>query len=258
MALTRLDSDERHKAIVTAALPLFARKGFAGTTTRELAEAANISEALLFRHFPSKKHLYGEILRLGCEGDPALERLATLEASTATLVRMIDYMVRYFLLAGDADRTERDSRLRLVLHSFLEDGEYARELFDTIFSRVHPLFAASIEAAVAAGDMAPGPIASANRFWFGHHLAAMMAFVLLPARACLTYQGTMAGVAEETVWFILRGFGLSAAAIAAALPASACHPLEFAVADMGAADMGAADKGAADMGSADREAADGR
>ena len=136
MATIRLDSDERHKSIVAAALPLFARKGFAGTTTKELAEAAHISEGLLFRHFPSKKHLYGEILRLGCEGDPALERLAALDPSTVTLVRMIHYMVRYFVLAGEAERTERDSRLRLVLHSFLEDGEYARELFDTIFERV--------------------------------------------------------------------------------------------------------------------------
>ena len=58
MAVTRLDSDERRKAIVAAAVPLFARKGFAGTTTKELAEVAGISEALLFRHFPSKKHLY--------------------------------------------------------------------------------------------------------------------------------------------------------------------------------------------------------
>ncbi len=128
MATIRLDGDERRKAIVLAAVPLFARKGFAGTTTRELAEAAAISEALLFRHFPSKRHLYGEILRLGCEGDPALARLATREPSTATLVHMIHYMVRYFLLAGDVERSERDLRLRLVLHSFLEDGEYAREL----------------------------------------------------------------------------------------------------------------------------------
>lgn len=236
MAMTRLDSDERRKAIVTAAVPLFARKGFAGTTTKELAEAAGISEGLLFRHFPSKKHLYGEILRLGCEGDPALERLATLEPSTVTLVRMTHYMVRLFLLAGDAERTERDSRLRLVLHSFLEDGEYARELFDTIFARVHPLFAASIEAAVAAGDIAFGQIASANRFWFGHHVAAMIAFVLLPARACLSYQGTMAALVEETTGFILRGIGLSEPAIAAALPASTRHPLEFASPAMGADD----------------------
>jgi AcrR family transcriptional regulator len=236
MATIRLDSDERRKAIVTAAVPLFANKGFAGTTTKELAEAAGISEALLFRHFPSKKHLYGEILRLGCEGDPALERLAALEPSTVTLVRMTHYMVRYFLLAGDVEQIERDSRLRLVLHSFLEDGEYARELFDTIFAKVHPLFAASIEAAIAAGDIALAQIASANRFWFGHHVASMIAFVLLPPRACLSYQGTMAALVEETTCFILRGIGLNEPAIAAALPASTRHPLEFQSPAMGAAD----------------------
>src|SRR3974390_2768882 len=153
MAVTRLDSDERRKAIVAAAVPLFARKGFAGTTTKELAEVAGISEALLFRHFPSKKHLYDEILRLGCEGDPALERLATLEPSTATLVHMIHFMVSYFVLGNAFEPAELDIRLRLVLHSFLDDGEYARELFERVFERVHPLFAASIAAAAASGDL---------------------------------------------------------------------------------------------------------
>jgi AcrR family transcriptional regulator len=236
MATVRLDSDERRKTIVAAAVPLFARKGFAGTTTRELAEAANISEGLLFRHFPSKKHLYSEILRLGCEGDPVLERLAALEPSTFTLVRMIHYMVRYFLLAGEADRAERDSRLRLVLHSFLEDGEYARELFETIFERVQPLFAASLEAAAAAGDLVFGPIASANRFWFGHHVAAMMAFVCLPAQACLSYQGTLMALIDETTWFVLRGIGMTDSAVAAALAVSAQNPLELASPATGAAD----------------------
>src|ERR1700749_1585124 len=103
MVMIRLDSDERRKTIVAAAVPLFARKGFAGTTTKELAEAAGISEALLFRHFPSKKHLYGEILRLGCEGDPALERLAALEPSTATLGPMTTFMVGFFLLGAGVD-----------------------------------------------------------------------------------------------------------------------------------------------------------
>ncbi len=197
MAAVRLDSDERRKAIVAAAVPLFARKGFAGTTTRELAEAAGISEALLFRHFPSKKQLYGEILRLGCEGDPALERMAGLEPSTATLVHMIHFMVRYLVLGGGVERAELDTRLRLVLHSFLEDGEYARELFDTIFARVHPLFAASVEAAAAGGDLALDAAASANRFWFGHHIAAMMAFALLPGRASIAYQGALTSVGRR-------------------------------------------------------------
>src|SRR5204863_124849 len=81
MAVTRLYADERRKAIVASAIPLFARKGFAGTTTKELAETAGISEALLFRHFPSKKQLYEEILRSGCEGDTALECLVALQPS---------------------------------------------------------------------------------------------------------------------------------------------------------------------------------
>jgi AcrR family transcriptional regulator len=227
MAATRLDSDERRKAIVTAAVPLFARKGFAGTTTKELAEVAGISEALLFRHFPSKKHLYSEILQLGCEGDPALERLATLEPSTATLVHMTTFMVRYFLL-GRVDCAEIETRLRLVLHSFLEDGEYARELFDTIFERVHPLFVASIKAATVAGDLKPEPIASANRFWFGHHVAAMVAFVFLPGQAAVPYQGPVAALVEEASWFILRGMGMKDAAIAAVLDAGVQNPLELA------------------------------
>jgi TetR/AcrR family transcriptional regulator, transcriptional repressor of aconitase len=230
MALTRLDSDERHKAIVAAAVPLFARKGFAGTTTKELAEVAGISEALLFRHFPSKKHLYDEILRLGCEGHPALECLATLEPSTATLVNMTHFMVRYFLLGGGVDRVELDTRLRLVLHSLLEDGEYARELFDRMFERIHPLFAASIEAATAAGDLTPNVIATTNRFWFGHHVAAMVAFVFLPERASIAYQGTLAALVEEASWFILRGIGMKDAAIVAALAACVQSPLEFAAA----------------------------
>src|SRR5438270_11582234 len=117
MAMTRLDSDERRNAIVRAAVPLFARKGFAGITTRELAEAAGISEALLFRHFPSKQLLYREILSLGCNGDPQLEELVKLPPSTATLVCMVRFMVRRFLLGNEDERAELDSRLRLVLHS---------------------------------------------------------------------------------------------------------------------------------------------
>src|ERR1700686_1466089 len=152
MRSIRLDSDGRRKATVAAAVPLFARKGFAGTTTRELAELAGISEALLFKHFPSKQLLYREILQLGCEGDPALQQLAALQPSTATLVHMVRFMVRRFLQGGEAERAELDPRLRLLLHSFLEDGDYARELFETGSDGVVPLFGASLAAAIAAGD----------------------------------------------------------------------------------------------------------
>lgn len=212
---TRLDSDERRNSIVAAAVPLFARRGFAGTTTREIAEAAGISEALLFRHFPSKQTLYREILRLGCEGDPALEKLAALSPSTATLVGMVRFMVRHFVLGEGAERGGFETRLRLALHSYLEDGDYARELHDTIGARVVPLFDASLAAAVAAGDAVAGRVAAANGFWFAQHVAAMMAFAALPASRCTPYEGTREDLVEQAACFILRGLGVTDAAIAA-------------------------------------------
>ncbi|HEV2301707.1 MAG TPA: helix-turn-helix domain-containing protein [Stellaceae bacterium] len=221
MATIRLDGDERRKGLVAAAVPLFARKGFAGTTTKEIAEAAGVSEALLYKHFPSKKLLYEEIPRLGCEGDPELERLALFEPSTLALVRMVRVMARHFLRLADADRGEVDTRLRLLLHSCLEDGDYARQLFDHIFERVHPLFAASVAAAAAAGDLEPGVIASENCFWFGQHVAAMIAFHFLPGKSCVAYHGTVEKLAEEACWFILRGIGLRDEAIAKALALAA-------------------------------------
>src|SRR6516165_5655655 len=61
MAVTRLDSDERRKAIVAAAVPLFPRKAFAEPTKKRLPGGAGIPEALLFRYSPRKNPLSGEI-----------------------------------------------------------------------------------------------------------------------------------------------------------------------------------------------------
>jgi TetR/AcrR family transcriptional regulator, transcriptional repressor of aconitase len=215
MANTRLDSDDRRKAIVMAAVPLFARNGFAGTTTRELAAAAGVSEALLFRHFPSKQSLYREILALGCEGDPALEKLATLPPTTETAIGIVRFMVRRFVLGTECDRRDLDLKMRLVLHSCLEDGDYARELFATVAPRVVPLFTESLKAAEAAGDLVPLAANGANRFWFAHHVAAMMAFGFLPQASVIPYEGNIDQLVEEASDFILRGIGMTEAAIAA-------------------------------------------
>jgi AcrR family transcriptional regulator len=214
MASTRLDSDDRRRAIVDAAVPLFARKGFAGTTTREVAAAAGVSEALLFRHFPSKQSLYREILRLGCEGDPALEKLATLPASTDTAIRIVRFMVRRFALGTDCERHDLDLKMRLMLHSCLEDGDYARELFAAVAPRVVPLFVASLKAAEEAGDLVPLMSSGANRFWFAHHLAAMMAIAFLPPQGFIPYDGDIDQLVEEAGDFILRGIGMTEPAIA--------------------------------------------
>lgn len=54
----RLSADARRASILVAATACFAARGFGGTTTATIAAAANVNEALVFRHFHSKQVLY--------------------------------------------------------------------------------------------------------------------------------------------------------------------------------------------------------
>jgi AcrR family transcriptional regulator len=56
---------ETRTRILKSALKLFARKGYDGTTTRELAEHAGVAEGTLFRHFANKKAILVEIATQG-------------------------------------------------------------------------------------------------------------------------------------------------------------------------------------------------
>ena len=49
--------------ILTAAKQLFAEKGYNGTTTREIANLANVNLAALHYYFQNKNHLYDEVLK---------------------------------------------------------------------------------------------------------------------------------------------------------------------------------------------------
>lgn len=59
---TRMTAENRRQQIVTVAAELFSKKGFNGTTTKEIAEGAGVSEAIIFRHFPTKDTLYSAII----------------------------------------------------------------------------------------------------------------------------------------------------------------------------------------------------
>ncbi|MCV7320736.1 TetR/AcrR family transcriptional regulator [Mycolicibacterium confluentis] len=55
---------EPRRLLLDAARTLFARQDYRSTTTREIAEAAGVTEHLLFRHFGSKAGLFREALVL--------------------------------------------------------------------------------------------------------------------------------------------------------------------------------------------------
>jgi AcrR family transcriptional regulator len=58
------EEDTRTK-ILQAALQLFAKRGYDGTTTKDLAKSAGVAEGTLFRHFASKKAILIEVTTAG-------------------------------------------------------------------------------------------------------------------------------------------------------------------------------------------------
>lgn len=198
-----------------AALPLFARKGFAETTTRDLARAAGVSEPLLYKHFPSKEALYLEIQNFSCRGlDPLMKRIGNLEPSTSTLVHLLYCVMRGLILGQPATEVPWETRHRLMLQSLLEDGAYARLLYQNRFDCFASRIEACLDAAVAAGDAVPSPLTRGNRARFAHHAGAWLASVMLPDKAAIDYQTPPEEILAQMVWFVLRGMGLTDKALA--------------------------------------------
>jgi TetR/AcrR family transcriptional regulator, transcriptional repressor of aconitase len=216
MSNLRMTSDLRRQLILGAAKRCFARNGFAGTTTKSVAAAAAISEGLLFKHFPSKAALYAEILAEECEADPDLAHLLGQEPSTATLVELVRGMVGHFVNISNGSDQEEAQRLRFMAASHLEDGEFARLLYGKIADLIGPTFVTSLERAIDAGDAAEIGGEPLNLFWFAHHTVLTAALTRLPVTPCLEY-GDAVVLERQLCQFILRGIGLSEAAIASHL-----------------------------------------
>src|SRR2546425_2549824 len=210
----RMSAEERRAAIVKAVLPVFARRGFANTTTRELAEAAGVSEALLYKHFPSKESLYAEIQNTGCKDkDHGLEKLASVEPSTSTLVHIVYYLLRTIVMGKPGDTISWEAKHRMILNSCLEDGEFTRVLYENRFSCCFNKVQTCLVAAEETGDIVKSPVSRENRVRFAHHVAAMIAILHLPKKPVIDYKVDREELFHQAVWFVLRGVGLTDQAI---------------------------------------------
>src|SRR5256712_10387319 len=115
---SRMAGEERHLQILRVAMSLFSQRGFRGTTTKEIALAAGVSEAMVFRHFATKEELYSAILdQKACAGDERDPQLLVADA----LARKDDRAVFERLALDALEQNECDPQFqRLLLHSALE------------------------------------------------------------------------------------------------------------------------------------------
>jgi len=106
---------------------MFARKGYEGTTTREIAEEAGVTEALLFRHFPSKENLYWTLIEELCNARGKRHRVKKILELGGSDVEVFEAVAREFL-----ERTAHDRELtRLLWFTALENHELSTRFFNT-------------------------------------------------------------------------------------------------------------------------------
>ncbi|HBO85202.1 MAG: hypothetical protein A2073_06880 [Deltaproteobacteria bacterium GWC2_42_11] len=119
----RMTKKERVSQIVNVASMLFANKGFKGTTTREIARKAGISEAVIFKYFSKKVALYSAIIDLKCNDTAGQSRLMkTLEGKIG---RDVFRQVASFLIT---EHQKDPSFMRLLMYSALE-GHNLSDIF---------------------------------------------------------------------------------------------------------------------------------
>ncbi|MBS1081667.1 TetR/AcrR family transcriptional regulator [Gluconobacter kondonii] len=210
---SRLSATDRRQAILSAAAPVFARLGREGATTKEIARAAGVSEALLYRHFVSKEALYAELESYCVEANAVGSKLlAEAVPSTTTLITGVALLVQA-VFPGIGNAQSHNDTKRLVTASLLSDGQFARTFLDRHVKPWIDVFERSFQAAQDAGDVEDGVHTGSAEIWFVHHLANTLHLISLPDITVVEYGMAREKLVENTVCFLLRGIGLRNTAI---------------------------------------------
>ena len=122
--------------------------------------------------------------------------------------------MRKLILGQPVGTIDWDTSHRLMLKSFLEDGAYARLAYKNRFGCFCSQMEACLKTATKAGDAVPSPAGLGNRALFAYHVGAWLALTRLPSDPAIDYRGSREDLLNETVWFALRGMGLTDKAIA--------------------------------------------
>ena len=113
------DHTNTRTVILDRSIPLFATKGYAGVSMRDIARAVSISSAALYHHFPNKQALYLAAMERAF-ADKARTITETVHSEGTALQRLEHFIERFTrLMAEDPD-------FRMLLQRELLDGDQQR------------------------------------------------------------------------------------------------------------------------------------
>ena len=157
----RVPSEKRRAQILRAATKLFAKQGFNGTTTREIADRVGVKETILFRLFPSKRELYWAVI------DEKTRALSGRQVLERQLAAETDERKMFATIAQDIlERNTKDSTLtRLLLFSGLEEHGLSERFFQTYIAEYYEVLANYVRRRIRAGAYRQmDPMLSARSF----------------------------------------------------------------------------------------------
>ncbi|MBA2334125.1 MAG: TetR/AcrR family transcriptional regulator [Acidobacteriota bacterium] len=150
----KMTGDKRREQILLTAVSLFSQRGFSGTTTKEIARAAGVSEAMVFRHFSTKSELYGAILdnkachdgvRFPWDENPVLQE---------AIKQKDDFKVFFNIALNALTKQQADENfMRLLFYSALEEHELADRFFNEFVARLYEFIGNYIEGRQKDGAM---------------------------------------------------------------------------------------------------------
>lgn len=143
----RMKGDARREQILQTAVQLFSQRGFKGTTTKEIAKAAGVSEAMVFRHFATKEELYGAILdNKGCKDGVHKFPWEGNHELLAAMERKDDFAVFYNIAFDALNKHHNDvGFMRLLFYSALEEHELAERFFREFIERIYQFIGGYVE-----------------------------------------------------------------------------------------------------------------
>jgi len=176
----RISAVARKASIIRSAAALFGEKGFSGTRTREIAARAGVSEALIFKHFPSKDDLYAAILARKSPVPGLLERIKALVEQRNDVE--VFTVIAETIVGGAPDQ----NLMRLILFSALESHELSDMFFQNHIRHFYDVLASYIDQRIQDGAFQPVPPLVAARAFMGMLIYHRLLTVLF--RAPLTQE----------------------------------------------------------------------
>jgi AcrR family transcriptional regulator len=207
-------ADDRRHQIVQVAMRLFSERGFRGTTTKEIAQAAGVSEAIIFRHFATKDDLYTAIIEhKGCAGvgaDPAAPRPVVEEVcgGVSAAVEAADDLAvfRGVALSMLEHHRQEPEFLRLLMYLALENHTLAQDFWDSNVRVLYEFLGDYVRRRQREGAFRDVDPTAAVRVFVGsviHHSLVNLLWDKDPARRLLNLSNEEA--AREFAEILLRG-----------------------------------------------------